>query len=81
MPREISIDVDGIVLRAEEGISLAAALARAGRVATRRSLHGDPRGAFCGMGVCFECRVRVNGVERLACITPVSAALERGGDD
>ena len=81
MPREISIDVDGIVLRAEEGISLAAALARAGRVATRRSLQDDPRGAFCGMGVCFECRVRVNGVERLACITRVDAALERSGND
>jgi aerobic-type carbon monoxide dehydrogenase small subunit (CoxS/CutS family) len=81
MPREISIDVDGIVIRAEAGISLAAALARAGHAATRRSLRGEPRGAFCGMGTCFECRVRVNGIERLACITPVSAALERSGND
>jgi succinate dehydrogenase/fumarate reductase-like Fe-S protein len=33
------------------------------------------------MGTCFECRVRVNGIERLACITPVSAALECSGND
>lgn len=75
MPREVMLDVDGILVRTEAGISLAAALARAGRIALRRSPHGTARGAFCGMGMCFECRVRVDGVERLACLVRVGGPM------
>lgn len=27
----------------------------------RRSVTGEPRGPLCGMGICFECRVTING--------------------
>jgi sarcosine oxidase subunit alpha len=27
----------------------------------RRSVHGEPRGPICGMGICFECRATVGG--------------------
>jgi D-hydroxyproline dehydrogenase subunit gamma len=29
----------------------------------RRSVSGEPRFPLCGMGVCFECRVTINGVK------------------
>jgi sarcosine oxidase subunit alpha len=29
--------------------------------ATRQSVHGMPRTMLCGMGICFECRVTING--------------------
>ncbi|WP_181574740.1 2Fe-2S iron-sulfur cluster-binding protein, partial [Serratia quinivorans] len=35
----------------------------------RISVTGQPRAAFCGMGICQECRVTVNGLRRLACQT------------
>lgn len=76
MPPEVTLRVDGVSMVVEAGISIAAALARAGLGAPRSSISGMPRGAFCGMGVCFECRVRVDGVERLACLTPVAAGME-----
>jgi len=29
----------------------------------RRSVSGSPRAPVCGMGICFECRVSINGVK------------------
>ncbi|NGM44525.1 (2Fe-2S)-binding protein [Rhodobacter sp. SGA-6-6] len=34
-----------------------------------------PRGMFCGMGLCFECMVEVDGLRRRSCLTPVSAGM------
>jgi aerobic-type carbon monoxide dehydrogenase small subunit (CoxS/CutS family) len=76
MPPEISLRIDGVAVSVDAEISLAAALARVGQDAMRRSLGDAPRGAFCGMGICFECRVRVDGCERLACLTRVAAGME-----
>jgi sarcosine oxidase subunit alpha len=33
----------------------------AGRSGFRRSVSGELRGPLCGMGICFECRVLVDG--------------------
>jgi predicted molibdopterin-dependent oxidoreductase YjgC len=65
--------VDGAPLEAAEGQSLAAALLAAGRPALRPSPTGEPRGVYCAIGVCQECRVHVagRGVVR-ACVTPVA---------
>ncbi|MEZ5862575.1 MAG: FAD-dependent oxidoreductase [Geminicoccaceae bacterium] len=59
------------------GESLAAALTAAGIVDWRGTRAGDRRSQFCGMGVCQECLVRVDGrpAER-ACLTPVAAGLD-----
>jgi predicted molibdopterin-dependent oxidoreductase YjgC len=61
MADAIKITVDGEHVRVGEGVSLAAALMMAGRAATRRSVGGEERGPLCGMGICFECRVTVDG--------------------
>ena len=45
-----------------EGRTLGAALLEQGIRTLRRSPSGaEPRGLFCGMGVCFECLVSVDG--------------------
>jgi sarcosine oxidase subunit alpha len=60
-----------------EGIAIAAALAIAGEAACRTSVTGEPRGPLCGMGVCFECRVNVDGRPHIkACQTPVRDGME-----
>jgi sarcosine oxidase subunit alpha len=41
---------------------VAAAVLQAGVNSFRRSVTGEARGPLCGMGICFECRVMVNGV-------------------
>jgi predicted molibdopterin-dependent oxidoreductase YjgC len=72
----IELSVDGESLRAPAGQSIAAALLASGRIALRTSPSGEPRGVYCGIGVCQECRVHVDGrgVVR-ACVTPVSAGM------
>jgi sarcosine oxidase subunit alpha len=41
---------------------VAAAVLQAGVTSFRRSVTGEARGPLCGMGICYECRVAVNGV-------------------
>lgn len=66
----MKIIINGVEAEVPAGVTVAAALAHAGQLATRRSLGGQPRQAFCGMGVCQECRVRIDGQpERLACMS------------
>jgi NADPH-dependent 2,4-dienoyl-CoA reductase/sulfur reductase-like enzyme len=61
MPDDITINVNGEPLAVPDGCTVAAALLRADRVAFRHSVTGQPRGPLCGMGVCYECRVTVDG--------------------
>jgi len=66
------LHIDGHLVRVKTGSSVAAALRVAdggGMGAARTSVTGQPRAPFCGMGVCQECRVLVDGRRRLACQT------------
>ena len=76
--RPIAIRVDGRPLTAFAGDTVLAALHAAGIMALRRSdRSGAPRGALCGMGVCFECRVTVDGRPGVqACMTEVKDGME-----
>ena len=63
MPDGVTLTVDGVPITCPPGASLAAAMTESGRRAWRRTRHhGCPRGMFCGIGVCFDCLVTVNGV-------------------
>jgi len=68
--RVVRFVVDGEVVEAREGDSLAAALLAAGRVACRTTpVGGAPRAPYCMMGVCFECLVTIDGMgSRQACL-------------
>jgi len=71
-----NIEVDGQLIPAQHGQTIAAALAAAGRRVLRRTGSGAPRGLFCGMGVCFECLVSVDGIaEKRACMTPARPGM------
>ena len=60
---------------ARPGSSIAAALTAADIRVCRQSAAGD-RGLFCGMGVCGECSIEVDGRPgQLACMTPVEDGM------
>ena len=65
----VEVQVDGTRVRIPVGSSVAAALAQQPPGRTRLSVSGQWRALLCGMGVCYECRVLINGRERLACQT------------
>jgi predicted molibdopterin-dependent oxidoreductase YjgC len=71
------IEVDGRPVSAESGQSVAAALIGAGITVFRHTPTGAPRRVFCGMGVCFDCLVTVDGLaDQRACITPVRPGMQ-----
>lgn len=65
----IRVTIDNRSIEVETGTTVAAALVLAGVKGTRVSVDGEPRAALCGMGVCQECRVQIDGRRRLACQT------------
>lgn len=68
--------LDGVPLPAYLGETVAGALLASGRRAWRYTGHGQPRGLFCGIGLCFDCLVTVNGTPNVrACLTPVAAGM------
>ncbi len=77
MTQELEIIIDGQPQRVPAGITVAAALARSGCTASRTSRSGMQRAAFCGMGVCHECRVTIDGqAHQRACMCWVSAGMQ-----
>jgi predicted molibdopterin-dependent oxidoreductase YjgC len=61
MPETITLSVNGRSVTVPEGSMVSTAVALSGAVIFRRSVSGEPRAPLCGMGICFECRVTVNG--------------------
>ncbi len=77
MSTTVRIAVTGAPLQVPEGVSLAAALLNAGYSSFRTSLSGEARAPICGMGICFECRVTVDGVTgRRACLESVREGMQ-----
>ena len=69
--REVQLLIDGESTVAHEGESLAAVLMARGQKVFRRSAGGEPRGLFCGIGLCYDCLVTVDGARSVrACVTP-----------
>jgi predicted molibdopterin-dependent oxidoreductase YjgC len=63
---------DGREVRVEQGQTVAGALWAAGVRSWRTTREsGAPRGLFCGIGVCFDCLVTIDGVaNQRACLIP-----------
>lgn len=77
-PDTVTIHVNGRPVSVKTGTSVAAALRIADAAhmgVARRSVHGEARAPFCGMGICQECRVDIDGRRRLACQTLCSDGL------
>jgi sarcosine oxidase subunit alpha len=60
MSGAVRLRVNGIGIVVPATSTVAVAVMLAGQ-ACRTSVRGEPRGPLCGMGVCFECRVTING--------------------
>ena len=77
MVEPVTLTIDGRSIGVPPSTTVAAALARTGVTAYRRSVTGEPRGPLCGMGICFECRVTIDGIpHRLSCQTVCAGGME-----
>lgn len=73
----VTIAVDGEPLQAHLGETVAAALMADGAAELRKTRNGAARGVYCGMGVCFDCLMMVDGVPNTrACMTWVREGME-----
>ncbi|WP_328284820.1 (2Fe-2S)-binding protein [Pseudomonas huanghezhanensis] len=63
------LSIDGQTLRVVDGTTVAAALMATGDHCSRTAISGVRRAPLCGMGICQECRVSIDGLRRLACQT------------
>lgn len=76
MSESFSITVNGRSVQVAEGTSVAAAMMMANEPC-HISVHREPRGPLCGMGICMECRATVNGVpHRRTCQVLCAPAME-----
>ncbi len=61
--RQFEMEVDGRTVVAFDGETIAAALIAAGvRTFRRTANHHEPRGMYCGIGLCYDCAMVINGV-------------------
>lgn len=75
-PQTVTMVADGRAMRVVAGTSVAAALLNAGITMFRRSVTGEPRAALCGMGICHECRVTIDGAaHQRACLVTVAEGM------
>lgn len=73
----VTVLLDGRPVTAHLGETVATVLFAEGIVSTRTTTGGAPRGVFCGMGVCFDCLVVVDGVPNTrACMTWVREGMD-----
>jgi D-hydroxyproline dehydrogenase subunit gamma len=74
--KQVTIVVDGREVLVATDTTVAAALLALGIAALRRSVTGEARAPLCGMGICYECRVTIDGLaHRRACLVPVVQGL------
>jgi len=84
-PEPFEIDFDGRRVPAVAGQSVGSVLAGAGIRSWRTTrVRHRPRGMFCGIGVCYDCLITVDGVpNQRACLVPArpGMALSSGAPD
>src|SRR5687768_6316224 len=75
-PPSIDFEFEGRTIDARPGETIAAALIAAGERELRESHLGTRRGLFCGMAVCQECLVTVDGIARRACMVLATRGMD-----
>ncbi|HTD04239.1 (2Fe-2S)-binding protein [Undibacterium sp.] len=77
MPDTVALFINDQSFHVEAGITVAAAIAINIGLTTRIAVNGASRAPLCGMGVCQECRVTIDGrPHRLACQTVCEAGMQ-----
>lgn len=73
----ITLTINNKSISVDDGTTVAAAIMLSGENGFRRSVTGNPRGPLCGMGICFECRVTIDGViHQKSCTAIVKNGME-----
>ena len=73
---ELEFTFEGETLKGYAGETVAASLTAAGKLGLRETKDGSKRGIFCGMGVCNECLVSIDGQQNIrACMTGVRGGM------
>ena len=74
----IEFTFDGESINAITGQSVAAALLAANQRALRKTrFNNNDRGVFCGIGVCFDCLVVVDGItNQRACLIEAKPGMK-----
>jgi predicted molibdopterin-dependent oxidoreductase YjgC len=76
MPKTVKVSLDGKPVSLPIGVNLAAALLGIGEIVSRISPSSHkPCSPHCLMGVCFECMMEIDGVQRQACMTEVREGM------
>ncbi|NUP75246.1 MAG: (2Fe-2S)-binding protein [Sinomonas sp.] len=72
---------NGVTFEGGPGQTVGAALMAGGVTAWRTTRKGErPRGLFCGIGVCFDCLVTVDGAaNQRACLVEVREGMRVEG--
>lgn len=76
--QKINFIFDGLEMEGYLGEPIAAALlANRIRILRRHEESGTPRGIYCAIGHCMECRVQINNRPSFvrACITPLEEGM------
>jgi sarcosine oxidase subunit alpha len=60
---EITLKINNETIKVPKGSTLATAIFISETKSFRRSFQGENRFPLCGMGICFECRVEINGLK------------------
>lgn len=82
MPETITLVVNGVSVTLPAGSMVSAAVLKTGVSSFRRSVTGEGRGPLCGMGICFECRVTINGESHYrSCQTPCQNGMDVRTDE
>lgn len=75
---------NGEPIDAPDGVTVGGALIAAGHTTWRTTRTGERRGLFCGIGVCYDCLITIDGSTERACMVPLTEGMvitEHGGDD
>ena len=76
MPEQITVAVNGVRVAVPVGATVAVAMMIAG-APCRTSVTEEPRGPLCGMGICFECRAEIDGLQhRRSCQVLCASGME-----
>jgi hydrogen cyanide synthase HcnA len=66
---DMTVHINGQTVTAAIGETVLSVIQSLGVRQIARNDHNQITGAYCGMGVCQECRVQIDGRRRLACQT------------
>lgn len=74
----ITVYIEGQPVKIRQGDSAAAAVLVAGLQPSRTTVvSGSGRAPYCMMGVCFECLLKIDGVENVqGCMTPACDGMQ-----